>query len=534
MHFGDSFHAIFEDKLNISERNVIECTSFPLDKMCLENNVTLYLKKFSDQKFQILLAASQIVNEVELFAFAYWIPDFIANENLNLLDVLKRFTDRFGCLIRIGEKEGQFIEKSSKEIIGKVESPFQLGEIMEDEQIPCEFVVFYKENAGQINHVETYYSFAINNNMYYVWLYEIETIEIEIPTGWYTFLYNVTKSLNPYGKTKLSILNPANNFEIRNNTLSTNTKTIFDEKKLEIPKVYRKPFQYVINVISNLQPLQKIVIIPKSEKIKCIFCGADSLSQEHIFSKWLRSFFSNKKLSYVANFQTEEIEIESIHSSSLKLKEEDLFGLVTHVVCPVCNNNWMSELEEKSKKLLVDNLGNLKENKNILGLNKGEKEILARWILIKTLLLTIRLNLIPKIPSNTFLLLMSGIIPQNFLVEICDADFYDFEYECSSGVPRIKGFVKLKKMDSKEAFEISKGFFKASILIGKLLFRISFLDESKGLNRLSYIKETSVLYPDNYKLSFETNEQTTSQWKQTEKKLKIKIFNLIGLMLGES
>lgn len=262
MKLGDAFYQIFEEKLLVTEEQVITAITSPSKTELLENGIKLYYKNFNDDKFSNLLIASQFVNKEELFAFAYWIPEFICCQIKSPLEILKEFTSKFGCKIRIANSEGLFIEKSSQVIVGQLQSPFQIMEILENEEIPCESYLFFSENfQNDLNNVITYYSFCINNNLYFVWLYDISTINIKVPKGWYEYLEGITKSLNPHGKTKLSFLNPANNFEVNNNQELVINQDDFDERALEIPLIYNKPFTRAVNIISSLGESQKIAIV---------------------------------------------------------------------------------------------------------------------------------------------------------------------------------------------------------------------------------------------------------------------------------
>jgi len=107
------------------------------------------------------------MNDEILFAFAYWIPKKLIINEIALIDILEIFVDEFGCRIKISDKEGFFIRKAQKLIQHKLESLDEVIEILGSIHIPCEIYLFSKENFGyNLNWIDCFYSFAINNNKY--------------------------------------------------------------------------------------------------------------------------------------------------------------------------------------------------------------------------------------------------------------------------------------------------------------------------------------------------------------------------------
>ena len=536
MKIGESFYQIYQEKLKVSFESLTQTIINPNEIQSIENGVTLYLKKFANEKFSCLLIASQFVNGQEFFGFAYWIPKNIVTNLLTPLQILKAFAGRFGCKIKISDNEGYFIEKSTKVIEGRLISPFQIIEILENKDVPCETHVSTNEDYhALLNTVTAYYSFSINNNLYYLWLYSISTIRIPVQATYSNFLNNISKALNPYGKTKLLIHKPTN--EVQNITKLTDVSfrrdERFDEIDLEIPVHYEKSFKHINNIISSLKPNQKLLIVPKTERDRCLFCNSESISQEHIFPKWLRPFFQNKEFSPQLHLQLCNESFESFNSSGVSKNKENLYGLTTHKVCINCNNRWMSLLEDRVKAILINKEGFLIKDVAALSVNDLDARTLAQWLCIKALLLSIRYGNVPNVAADTFLQLSKGIIPEYFVIEVIEFDFYDFDFQISSGILNDERYMRLKHIDRTIANEMARDFFKASILLGKLVFRISYFNEQTALKRHSYIKESTLIYPFRYRLPFIRNN-IHDIWLKTGNTIKLRILHLMGLVLDES
>jgi hypothetical protein len=98
----------------------------------------------------------------------------------------------------------------------------------------------------------------------------------------------------------------------------------------------------------------------------CIFCGAAEVSKEHAWPDWLGRLFSGVS-----------VEVQRT-GPDLKSFRGRPFDLTVTVVCPSCNNGWMSDLENATKDLL---LGLIAGSPARLGIE--QQVALARWA-IKT------------------------------------------------------------------------------------------------------------------------------------------------------
>jgi hypothetical protein len=116
--------------------------------------------------------------------------------------------------------------------------------------------------------------------------------------------------------------------------------------------------------------------MPKPQRF-CIFCGGTPLSREHIWANWLRGHVPRDMTSYTQSFLTHT---ETDVRGSRKKVSGDPRGRKLRVVCRPCNNNWMSQLQERSKDVLLP----LIEGKNTK-LRKTHQELLASWATMFTM-----------------------------------------------------------------------------------------------------------------------------------------------------
>jgi hypothetical protein len=83
----------------------------------------------------------------------------------------------------------------------------------------------------------------------------------------------------------------------------------------------------------------------KKEKEPCAFCPATAeITGEHIWSDWAGKLFGTHKFVFTRK--------ES--DGSVVTWEHNALHLKAKVVCRTCNNEWMSELENKTKSLIAD------------------------------------------------------------------------------------------------------------------------------------------------------------------------------------
>ncbi|TVS86044.1 hypothetical protein [Mycobacterium helveticum] len=105
----------------------------------------------------------------------------------------------------------------------------------------------------------------------------------------------------------------------------------------------------------------------------CIFCGAQPpLSGEHIFGDWLRK---------LGNTGEGVREIIPGDGSEPIIQRGGMFSKKLKIVCSACNSEWMSQLEEAAKPLLVRmfSLPFLPYQHPQIVLDTSDQVALARW-----------------------------------------------------------------------------------------------------------------------------------------------------------
>src|SRR5215472_14798711 len=111
--------------------------------------------------------------------------------------------------------------------------------------------------------------------------------------------------------------------------------------------------------------------------VTCIFCGQRKPgSREHVIPRWIR-----ERLDIQADVRIEV-------NSALAKKWPNLYVKLDRTVCANCNNGWMSDLEEQVKPCL----GPMLVNEHSVNLDAEQQRDLARWALIKILLLELSIR----------------------------------------------------------------------------------------------------------------------------------------------
>jgi len=530
----DAYRVIYRDKLRLSDNLVLETFQKPSKRQYLENGITLSLKEFSDDHLTYLLVGSQLNDNRELLAFAYWIPKDIINLKLSLVDNLEVFANRFGCKIKISTSDGFFLRKVRKLILGRLDNINDCVEILGSVHIPCDLYTFYNENPGyKLNWVDFTFSFAISDNKYLVWLYGVETIQIIVQSDWFDFLSEIKDVLNPFGKTGLSILAKKKKAQDGIESYKSIDHSAKSLVEMQIPKSYTKSFEAITVRLSELKSGDRILIVPKFENNKCVFCGSMELSKEHIFAKWMRGYFDEKTFHGEVYTRLPNDDLLDTLKSGVSKGSQSSYGYTMPNVCVDCNRTWMSRLEEDAKNILSIDSKSLKSKVSDLELDESKAKKLALWVSVKAILLAIKSNIGFSIPSDDVKLLKDGILSNKFLIEVTDVGIYNLNYAVSNG-PHSFGssLLRLKVMEKKNALELAWDLFIVTIQIGNFLFRISYYDESKGLVREGCIKPTTVIFPFEKEIPYFKIEDDEERWEAILDNLKFNIF-CMGISLTE-
>jgi hypothetical protein len=117
-------------------------------------------------------------------------------------------------------------------------------------------------------------------------------------------------------------------------------------------------------------------IMPKPQKF-CIYCGGSGLSKEHVFADWLREYIPRELSEHRTEFtvafphKTEKV---------LERRTGDAHARRLRRVCLVCNNGWMSRLQEAAKPYLIPMLEGRPTS-----LNRKAQKIVATWAAMTTM-----------------------------------------------------------------------------------------------------------------------------------------------------
>jgi hypothetical protein len=122
---------------------------------------------------------------------------------------------------------------------------------------------------------------------------------------------------------------------------------------------------------------------------KCIFCQHDDrkITKEHLFPDWLSKMYGDS-VTGINEGTNADGTIAYSYSSNI-------FQQTTNSVCEVCNNGWMSQIENDAKPILIKML----KSKSFV-LDKKAQVKLSTWAM-KTMLVFNHEN--PKPPAKQFI-----------------------------------------------------------------------------------------------------------------------------------
>jgi hypothetical protein len=116
---------------------------------------------------------------------------------------------------------------------------------------------------------------------------------------------------------------------------------------------------------------------PPGRNVLCVFCGRRRPgSREHVIPRWVR-----EKLALIS-----EVTIEV--NATAAARWPNLYVKLDRAVCSDCNNGWMSRLEDTVKPFL----GPMLINERPVELDAAQQRDLARWAVIKVLLLELSIR----------------------------------------------------------------------------------------------------------------------------------------------
>jgi hypothetical protein len=102
-----------------------------------------------------------------------------------------------------------------------------------------------------------------------------------------------------------------------------------------------------------------------------MFCGRDGLTREHLWPEWIgRDVFINGDRQ-VVHFE------EGNHAGRQRYREwpQTTFNVVARIVCDLCNNGWMSDLETQVREFVSP----MATATTVTALDLRRQELIARW-----------------------------------------------------------------------------------------------------------------------------------------------------------
>jgi hypothetical protein len=393
----------------------------------------------------------------------------------------------------------------------------------------------------ELAFVDVYYAFAIKTNKYCLWLNEAQMVKIPFPEKWAQIIYDLIDVLEPNGKTQLKILKPGKAFSLGSSAEENNIVESQVDKniliEIDVPKTYEKKFVHISQLLTTLKVDEGIAIIPILSSPHCLFCGSESISKEHIFPKWLRDFFEEFTLAPQLNIASnKDEELLDFFKSKFVDRKESSYGYTSNMVCKNCNENWMSQLEECVKSILTTSSG---EETHLLtqlsngSIDKRQSYDLARWLLLKTLLMVHKVSNNPFFSTDVYRRIKEGFIPVEMVVELAHSKSHKLQCTANTGANHLIP-IQVKLCSLNEARELTRNFFMACFQIGNLLFRVSYLPFDCSFRRGICVKHTEILYPQGAELRYYPTELDEQFWDDAAAKgLELQIFNS-GMLLSEA
>lgn len=236
----------------------------------------------------------------------------------------------------------------------------------------------------------------------------------------------------------------------------------------------------------------------------CIFCNSDKLSKEHIYPKWLFDFFQTSEPTFQPSFHLIERSDTNAISDSMKSDYSDgreipYDNFTVKNVCETCNNTWMSEIEGKVQRILTPYIT---DNSKEINISSEDANILSQWAVLKCMLVSLAIQQKVFFSKQAYTLIKNAILPEGFMIELATMKYSKLNF--------MVGGVQLRK-----SFDITRdeldlamnNFYKASLQIGFIAFRVTFLRTEIPVFRKQIQKRLFVLYPYNSKLPFEEHPE---------------------------
>ncbi len=362
---------------------------------------------------------------------------------------------------------------------------------------------------------------------YHTWFFDVELGSLEIPLSQLNFFEYLVEELDPKGTSVIEIQS-----RTRQSIELDSKESEFDRdyKGVVAKVVYPNPSRYEAS-LERINRLTKasvdkefFSVVIKNEDSKCIFCGSKNLNREHIVSKWMRRYFKEEYFDTNLMLLDDDTNLNDSFRVAISKGKESNYGYVTKdLVCKNCNGGWICKLDDKVSNLMTDNLA-FKSAIQIVQLEFKDLKTIIRWLIVKTILIPLKNNVVPSLPKNIGELLRNDIIDDRFIVEVTESNNYNLNFTFRNG----KGLMDLSELTSLDlsiAEDLKRKFFVVSYQIGYLIFRISFWDNELGVRRETCGIPSYVLFPQKANISHSLDSVLYEEWKGFPKESQLLFFD---------
>jgi hypothetical protein len=250
-----------------------------------------------------------------------------------------------------------------------------------------------------------------------------------------------------------------------------------------------------------------------------MFCGStENLKREHVIPVWVTKKIKGLRLEAGSEFLFNDVDRAKFLFNEQRIKDESISDVLNEKViqqkrprddwkarnvCEVCNNGWMSKLEDKAKDYLGHYIASIK-NKRVK-FTQSQAYYVSLWA-TKTILITSLQSDSPNSDTTYF--------PQEFYEAALNQRILPgtvVEYMLTSKVRFDVGFggdvlfLNYHSDLDKKILDISRYIFKWGFFrFGRLLFRISYLPPHIPLTRVQQEFPFEVVHPHNAVIPFQS------------------------------
>jgi hypothetical protein len=200
---------------------------------------------------------------------------------------------------------------------------------------------------------------------------------------------------------------------------------------------------------------------------KCIFCEANNAnSREHFYSEWMHGLLPvGPQGTYTGEIIDEHPKTRAVSRHDKRVKPGELHTKKMKVVCRICNNEWMSGIEDAAKPLLTPLIKG-----DAVTLDAAQLEIVAKWATLKVIVCehdNRGTEVTPQADRTAFM--ADGVIPGYF-------NIYLLSHNCASrvGYVRTSQTVSMTNGDPVPPLEgRTKNTQQISVILGSVMLHIN-------------------------------------------------------------